>query len=554
VTDSLVNSFFITNEQIDCMEDQHNITDTGWAAMKWLLDQEMPQKRRYRGGWWWSGSALLLLLLWAGWQYTRQAPSTNMPIPTAPTKPVQPVAESGGAAATAMPAAVQENTDIRLPAKANIAVPGSASVHYPHAKSYNNRTLAAIPKNMQAPQPSESTKNYEKLALQNQWGVQNAVPSVPVQTEGVQLTENNTQKSGTQILEPGGQKKDAEQMGQYSNAADQQIARVIPAADLLNASENTATFQSSAPNEMPQTIKAHTALPHLVALTPLNLPEWPPAPVFAETRIKRPSGSSHWKLGIAANVLGRNFLAADGYAAGLTIDWQLGSRAWGLRSGILYAQERWSSSNTVNQQRYVPFPAADYFEKGLSGRYTSGTFSGITPIPNSITADSLAGKDVYLQLSMVRRLELPLNLFWQATPRLRLYGGASFVWMTKALGRTEGAIIPKVLENNKSVYANPDISAVNSLVTASLPRFSTRLQLGIGWRVRPRIELNAGFQLPLAAVTPGSQSIIQAEDNSGLDASGNVVRYQGNNRISTVSNGNFPPLCTLGATFFLRRK
>ncbi|MFN0214940.1 MAG: hypothetical protein ACKVT2_11855 [Saprospiraceae bacterium] len=72
----------------------NKITDKGWAAMRELLDREMPEKRRRRFVWWWIG---LLLLPFAGYGSWQWLGSENNPAPNIEAKSELPIASNRAA-------------------------------------------------------------------------------------------------------------------------------------------------------------------------------------------------------------------------------------------------------------------------------------------------------------------------------------------------------------------------------------------------------------------------------------------------------------------------
>jgi hypothetical protein len=54
----------------------HKSTDRGWAAMRQMLDREMPVKHRRRFGWWWLTLLTLPIAVYGGWQWLRATHST----------------------------------------------------------------------------------------------------------------------------------------------------------------------------------------------------------------------------------------------------------------------------------------------------------------------------------------------------------------------------------------------------------------------------------------------------------------------------------------------
>ena len=70
----------------------NKITDKGWAAMRGLLDREMPEKRRRRFGWWWIGLLLLPYMGYSSWQWLG---GENSHTPKIEAKSELPIASNG---------------------------------------------------------------------------------------------------------------------------------------------------------------------------------------------------------------------------------------------------------------------------------------------------------------------------------------------------------------------------------------------------------------------------------------------------------------------------
>jgi hypothetical protein len=343
---------------------------------------------------------------------------------------------------------------------------------------------------------------------------------------------------------------------------DENISSDLPDEILTDTALDTTASQpanhlaeaDARPNAV---IEKHQPLDALPAteMAALTLLERAPLPETPTVKVAKKIGSSPWRLGVAAQVFSRQVTRIDGFSTGVVLDWRP-VRRFGVRTGLLYAQESWQNSITSSQQQYIPFQATTYYEQALQGRYSPVVVTGATPQTNGIVADSLAGKIVFVQLSAVRRLELPLNLFWQVTPRLRLYGGPSFAYTLYASGRTENALVPAILKQNKSAFAYqaPNQAVVNNLVQSTMPRFSTRLQANLGWRVCRYAEITAGFQMSLPSGGGNSRRYLAkpeslASDNSLYDAFNNL----GSSRnLNTLTNNNFPPGFTAGVIFFLK--
>jgi len=73
-----------------------NTTDKGWAAMREMLDLEMPVKRRRIFGWWWFGLLLLPIVGYGSWQWLGSSDAQKQKIKDAPTLPMARLAPEKG--------------------------------------------------------------------------------------------------------------------------------------------------------------------------------------------------------------------------------------------------------------------------------------------------------------------------------------------------------------------------------------------------------------------------------------------------------------------------
>ncbi len=174
-----------------------------------------------------------------------------------------------------------------------------------------------------------------------------------------------------------------------------------------------------------------------------------------------------------------------------------------------------------------------------------------TPIVagNVVSLDSLRTEVLYAPVGSTNRLELPLTAFFQAGPRLRLYGGATLNYLLRANVQPEAVVTSRLLnraaQGNVALLRATDPAALRRLATASQPSFDVRLNTGLGWRLHKRIELHANWQYSFQLIKQETASAYAenlAIGGTALDPNLNA----------NVSRKVFPSVFTLGATVFLR--
>jgi hypothetical protein len=213
--------------------------------------------------------------------------------------------------------------------------------------------------------------------------------------------------------------------------------------------------------------------------------------------VKRPATLRQWHWGITARSHHPSLTAVQGFSVGLTANWRFAKRL-GLHSGMLYARDYWGINQHALQQVYVAMPALDYYVQGYSGRALQGN------IPNTglVSNDSLVNKVVYMRLRRMQRIEVPIQMFWQPSARLRLYLGGTLHCRLKMEGGYQQTLLPSVLQPLQNV-ATLNTEAADQLIGESVPRFALRLQVGTGWQITRRIETTVQLQSPFSSLQTG---------------------------------------------------
>lgn len=505
------------------------LTDKGWKSMRQTLDREMPEKNRSRrGGWWWAAAALFVsVAFWGGWQWWWQGASHNHPALQA-----SPVAAS--------PAARQPTSEEK---------PTTTAVSIGTAAQPNKVTEMPVPATGEtASKPTKGFRSQKNIAA-----VRPLRPS-PSNPAASSSTTMSVTATAPQLVTA------ATASTLFSADILQQIvAQTITTSQLPETTENpldktTAPEATSIQQQLATTSTENSALKVVIPgdfqtlLAELPSPE---AIALAQNPLLKPAKkSSPWQLGLTANALTSQFTAVNGFAAGVSVTCQP-LRRWGLRSGLLYAHQK----ATASAFPVIAFTAYDYYNNVIADAAKAGFLldnSSLSPntAANSVTLDSLRTETLYAAVSSTSKLELPLLVFFQASPRLRGYGGMSLNYLLKANVDMESVVSSRFLnraaQGNTSLLRATNAAALQELATASLPAFDTRLNLGLGWRVHKRLELHANWQYSFQVAKQATASAY-AESL----ANGGGTSFDPNQSVSGNSYKVSSSAFTLGATFFL---
>lgn len=477
------------------MGKDHNIdqlTNKGWDMMRRTLDQELPEKKRSRRAiwWWWTVAAVFAGLMAVGggqWWYRPGSPNGHAPNAATEAALSTPQVQQTGVQKTSETLTTSEGSAPAAEMPVSTATTPPAAIHTAAHPNTGDRAR----KNVQHPAPV----NAPILA---------GTAIAGIETDNAETVPTDGQSADTETGTP----------VQIQN----DLAVLMPL-------ENNA-------------------------LTTLDAPQTAPA-IPENTRsntILKPADLHQWHLGLTAGALADG-VAPEGFSAGWTISWQPLTR-WGLRSGLQYTYQH-SNTRSLGLSSFTTY---DYYNQAIADAAKSGfaldNMAGTPGVAASnVTPDSLRQEILYAPVNSLSRLELPVSIFFQARPRLRLYAGASVGYLLKATTSASSIansrFLTRASQGNAALLQSTNLPALQQLVTASLPKIDTRLQLSLGWRPYKWLELNAGWQYAFA--TQGTGAAKTAESLNGPSSSSVDPQFAKNADAYRVKASTL----TLGATFWL---
>lgn len=240
---------------------------------------------------------------------------------------------------------------------------------------------------------------------------------------------------------------------------------------------------------------------------------------------------NHWAFGATSTISTEEFNAINGFSTGVTVDWHF-ARKWGIRSGLFY-------NIHTPQKRYRPVATVP------SSTYTSNIEGSIAmmdvqtgnvvnnAIGNPLYSDSLSAH-VYIPVTRLERLEIPISAFWQATPGIKVLGGFTLTrtLLTQADHQNYSGAYVLSLNDQEAT------DGASKLSTHELDNWHADLSLGAGLR------LGKSFELALTAKMPLKQQKSKAPATE--------TTYWDNGSLSTggAPSGSRPVMALSGTLYF----
>jgi hypothetical protein len=408
------------------------LADRGWQAMQAALDREMPEERKRRRLVWWWFAALLLLPLLSWGGYALWQGSGTQPLAPTPAQPHRP-----------------------LPA----AQPSVPVVQSPDKQQHKH-------KNETFPAQGQATRTAKHAALD---------PSVGTRPSPSQQQPNPQAEFAAALL-------------------TERVVTALPAAAALAqpmpSPENPALPSTQPPAlafERPYPVA--TPLPsgiHPLPPVPQILPSVPnPAlPALATKPATKVLSVARFRIGATAAVGTERFEALNSWSAGLSADVRL-LKKWGLRSGLQYAQYR----PGMDAQPLVPVQQVEYSQK--TGVDLTGVLA--PPIQN---ADNSPSDYVFIPLTQLRQLEMPLLAWWQPRKSWRLFAGTVAAY-TLAGRSADQNFVENGAFNLSTNGGRQLVQDASQLAVGKLPRWQWAAQTGLGFAPHRRMEVALFWRKPL---------------------------------------------------------
>lgn len=444
---------------------EKNIADKGWKAMEEILDREMPVERKRRRAFvilYRLAAVLLPLLAALAWFVSETGPDGRVVSPAG-----QPVAEQT-AGKNAQPA-----TGIRKPGESRLETPAPAEIAALDTPEARENTPAKPVANSAAQKSGVSSGAGAKQ------------PATMASKEETPTTPKKNSKKGkaSQAIvdgaiapalhasleqQPAGAPAETTQPGTPDVMPAERTALAATVPDPTQTPTQQPAISAAEPAPVAAPASADTLVQTALALAP------PIEPIREK--------SLHW--GATTGALSDNSARFGGATAGLTLDWKVGEK-WGIRSGLAYQYHTLQEDN----QPLTTVTTATYAE--ATGDQTIFDNGGFVTTAVDLTAP------VYVAVSRLHRVEMPLLAYWQPFSKVRLFGGAS-------LGATAFAEVNDQSFKGFKVY---DIKAgtpernLNSRVSEQVRSLDVRWSVGASFRATRSIELGLFFQSPIRALS-----------------------------------------------------
>jgi hypothetical protein len=477
------------------------VTDKGWNAMQEILDREMPTERPRRRIWILWFLALLLpaagLLLWLNpAEKTPVSPVSSAERPIAqqlPEQEHQPADRkiiSGASAARNEQVASSEKTE-----QFTSATPLSLSA--PTTTSAAKRKATAIPATPATPAPilAATPTNLTKRDADVDALTPLATNSAPATPSPV-LTPTPTAPA----------ELDADITASTPPATSPEIkteaaasAPVLADAPTTPTAQNTEPNASTQPATSPEIAPAAATPPSVITSAPTPTVEQDAAPATPIIPVRENKKSLSW--GATVGVLSETTPGYAGATAGLVAEWRPGKR-WGLRSGLAYQFHLLRDED----RPITSVTTAAYAEATGDQTIFDNTF---------LVSSSDFTVPVYVPVSRLHRLEIPLQVFWQPTRKVRLYAGASFG------ANFYAQTASRSLKNGKiyDVQEGTPARNLNQEVSRQIRGGQMGWNVGISYQPTKRIELGLYFQNPVTSknAEPELQDVAAPNTSNALD-------------------------------------
>jgi hypothetical protein len=441
------------------------LANQGWNAMRRALDQEMPEERRRRPvALFWilallAPTAGLLGWLMFGPSNNSPMPAGNLPVATAPA--LSP-ADSGSSTAQIPEADMLTQTPDRL-------TNGIQSESLSNNIQSERQIQVKEPKNKQ---------NTGKAREANKTTVRKGGISPEKNTIAAISSEHVTPTAGKQ---PESDNNSLTINDLFVSHAAQATGITAPEvaenAEPPSLSETTdAAVTAVTPSQIVNTNPA-LSVADSVSEAPFAMP---PAPIDPLRHAEKQT----WVFGANTGIFSDTRGSYAGAGAGLSAEWQP-LKKWGVRSGVGYQYRQLGTE----ERPIVSLSPSDYVVATGDVKVASAN-SGLSQTP--VASQDNSATPVFVPVSRLHRVEMPVLAFWQPVSKLRIFGGV-------AVGNNLYAETGDRSLNKNVVYDIQNGASnrnLNKEVTGQVRTWDMRWSLGLGFKPTRHLELDIFFQKP----------------------------------------------------------
>jgi len=498
-----------TNGKMDrnLHKSEKKLANQGWNAMRRALDQELPEERRRRPvALFWIFVLLAPTAGLLGWLMF--GPGNNSPMP-AKNLPV--------AATPALSPADSGSSTTQIPEAGMLTQTTDRSTNGIQSERLSNGIQSE--RQIQVKEP-KSKKNTGKVLESKKTTVRKGGISPEKNTIATTSPENMTPPAGKQ---PESDNNSLTINDLFVVPAAQATGLTTPAvaenAEPPSLSETTdAAVTAVIPSQIANTNPA-VSVADSVSEAPFSMP---PAPIDPLRHAEKQT----WAFGANTGVFSDTRGSYAGAGAGLSAEWQP-LKKWGVRSGVGYQYRQLGTE----ERPVVSLTASDYVV-ATGDLKVAGA--------NSVFGQTTTSQDlapVFVPVSRLHRVEMPVLAFWQPVSKLRVFGGVA-VGNNLYAEAGDRSLNKNVVYNIQNGSANRNL---NKEVTGQVRSWDMRWSLGLGFKPTRHLEVDIFFQKPFES-GPNRNALEYAEFLDSFNTS---------NKTSTSPVGlNANALFSLAASWF----
>jgi len=470
-----------TNVKMDrnLHKSEKKLANQGWNAMRRALDQELPEERRRRPvALFWILALLAPTAGMLGWLMFGPGNNSLMP--------------AGNLPVAAAPALSPADT-------------GSSTAQIPEA-GMPTQAPDRLTNGIQSERLSNGIQPERQIQVMGPKSKQNTGKAREANKTTIRKGGISPEKNTIAAITPGNvATPDGKQLVPDNNALTINDLFVAPVAEASVITDPTVAGNTEQPSLSETTDAVVTAAtPSQIANTnPAlsvvdSISEAPFAMPPAAIDPLRHAEKQTWAFGANTGIFSDTRGGYAGAGAGLSAEWQP-LKKWGVRSGVGYQYRQLGTE----ERPVVSLTASDYVVATGDVKVATAN-SGFSQTP--VTSQDNSATPVFVPVSRLHRVEMPVLAFWQPVSKLRIFGGV-------AVGNNLYAETGDRSLNKNVVYDIQNGSSsrnLNKEVTGQVRTWDMRWSLGLGFKPTRHLELDIFFQKPFE---PGRKQNALEYDN-----------------------------------------